>query len=65
MIFPLNMADADIGHSEDHLVRWVVLIREHSPEILWQDRVFAMVLGAAKTSGYGRSHRGARRGDKS
>jgi hypothetical protein len=57
MTFPLTIADEDISHIEEHLARRVVLIREGDPELLWQDRVFAMLLGGAKQHGFGKKKR--------
>jgi hypothetical protein len=57
MTFPLNLADEDIDRIEEHFSRRCTLIGEGSSEVLWQDRVFGMVLGAAKASGYGRRKR--------
>jgi hypothetical protein len=46
MTFPLNLADEDIDRIEEHFARRCCLIGEGSSEVLWQDRVFGMVIGA-------------------
>jgi hypothetical protein len=57
LTFPLTIADEDIDRIEEHFSRHCTLVGEGSSDVLWQDRVFGMVLGAAKASGYGRRKR--------
>ena len=54
MTFPLEIADEDLGRIQEHFDRRCALIGDGSSEVLWQDRIFGMVLGAAKFAGWGK-----------
>jgi hypothetical protein len=52
--FPLELGPDELAQIQAHLDRRCTLIGEGSSAVLWQDRVFGMVLGAAKAAGYGK-----------